>query len=323
MTKLANKSSKARSSKNIMLTAALRSTARRASPWARSAHLFSTDAGKGAVGDEQPQPLLSSTKDAVLTLTLNRPRQRNALSFELLRRLESELTRVASDSDVRCILIQANGPAFCAGHDLREMMSPEYNTDAKRRELFELCSRVMQLVETVPQPVVAATHGIATAAGCQLAAAADMTIASSLCRFATPGVSIGLFCSTPAVPLVRAVGRKNAMDMLLTGRLVPANEARLMGLVSRTVEPPSHGADGDAVAKHLHEEAFVIAKDIAARSACALRMGKQTLLEQMSLPLEEAYKLASETMVRNMETEDAQEGIGAFLGKRDPVWKHR
>ncbi|GBG25544.1 Enoyl-CoA hydratase domain-containing protein 3, mitochondrial [Hondaea fermentalgiana] len=255
---------------------------------------------------ENGPALLSDRRDAVAVLTLNRPKQRNALSFDLLRRLEAELTAVQDDESVRCVLIQANGPAFCAGHDLREMTSEGFNTPEKHRELFTLCSRVMQLVEEIPQPVVAATHGIATAAGCQLAAAADVTVATASCRFATPGVSIGLFCSTPAVPLVRAIGRKNAMDMLLTGRLVPANEARLMGLVSRTIEPPQqHTGIIEDTTQHLQAEAFEIARQIAGRSGRALRIGKKTLRAQMDLDLKDAYEVANEAMIENMKTEDA------------------
>ncbi|CAK9027550.1 Enoyl-CoA hydratase domain-containing protein 3 [Durusdinium trenchii] len=259
----------------------------------------------------------------VLTLTLNRPEQRNALSVGLLESLREQLVSLRDDagSTYRAVVVQANGPAFCAGHDLKEIIDPANADEDSHRQLFELCSEVMMLVETIPQPVIAAVHGIATAAGCQLVAATDLAVSAPSCRFATPGVSIGLFCSTPAVPLVRCVGKKAAMDMLLTGRLVPADEAKRIGLVSHVAAAHPDDAQAEAVAAQF--EAHQLAQAIASRSGSALGIGKQTLAAQIGAPLDKAYALASEAMTRNMATEDAAEGISAFLDKRHPSWRHR
>jgi len=263
--------------------------------------------------------LLETQRDGegLHVFTLNRPRQRNALSESLLQSLEEGLLRLRQDSceEVRAVVVQGNGPVFCSGHDLKEMTSPEKNSESAHRELFERCSRVMKLVEELPQPVIAATHGVATAAGCQLAAAADLTVSSRSCKFATPGVSIGLFCSTPAVPLVRCVGKKAAMDMLLTGRLVEAPEAKRIGLVS-------HICDSDE-AQDVQKMAQDLALQVAGHSGVALRLGKQTFRKQMDLNLADAYRVASETMTENMKSSDANEGIKAFLEKRRPEWTHK
>lgn len=264
---------------------------------------------------------VEDAESGVATLTLNRPRQRNALSVELLEALKDSLSRFQADgcNDVRSVLIKANGPAFCSGHDLKEMTGSK-SSEADHKYLFSLCSDVMQLVQEIPQPVVTAVHGIATAAGCQLVAASDIAVAAPSAKFATPGVSIGFFCSTPAVALVRSVGRKAAMDMLLTGRLVDAKEAHAMGLVSRVVEPASNTSpeeEHDLVVEHAAQ----LAKSIASRSGSALKIGKETFYRQSEANLTEAYCLASDAMVRNMKTNDATAGINAFLNKKEaPKW---
>lgn len=276
--------------------------------------------------------LLVDKSDGVLTLTLNRPKQRNALSMGLLARLREELKQMETDgcTSIRCAIIRGNGPMFCAGHDLKEMTVGPLSTDEARRELFSLCSDVMELVESIPQPVISAVHGLATAAGCQLAASSDMVVCSATAQFQTPGVSIGLFCSTPAVPLVRNIGRKAAMDMLLTGRLVSADEAQRMGLVSRICEGSGEvGVNPDPSSEVSQEQRIVwasvneLAQSIAARSGSALALGKETFRKQIEMELHDAYALAGNAMADNMCKQDAAEGISAFLEKRKPEWKHR
>ena len=265
--------------------------------------------------DATAPALLRDDADGVATLTLNRPSARNGLSLALLGLLRGALEEIAADESVRCAVIAANGPAFCAGHDLKEIVAHFADADGGRgffAETMAACARVMTAVAHLPQPVVAAVEGVATAAGCQLVAACDLAVAGESARFCTPGVEIGLFCSTPAVALSRAVPRKAAMEMLLTGEMIGAEEARRIGLVNRVA--PAGGALGAARA---------LAAGIAGRSAVAIRMGKRGFVRQYGAPLEEAYRMASETMVENLLAEDAAEGIGAFLGKRAPVWSHR
>ena len=253
------------------------------------------------------QSLLRSDADGVTTLTLNRPAARNALSMALMEALDSELVAIAAEPGVRVVILAGAGPAFCAGHDLREMRANP--SRAAYEATFALCARVMQRITALPQPVIARVHGIATAAGCQLVAAADLAVAADTARFATPGVDIGLFCSTPAVALVRAVGRKPAMEMLLTGQPIGAARAREIGLVNRVVP--------EAV---LDAEVATLARQIASKSPLALTMGKQGFYRQAEMDLKDAYACASAIMVRNMLTHDATEGIDAFLTKRAPVW---
>jgi len=252
--------------------------------------------------------LLRQDRDGIARLTLNRPAARNALSFGLMAAVEVELDRIAHDPAVEVVVIAGAGPAFCAGHDLRELRADP------RRETYEAvfaqCSRMMLAVTRLPQPVVARVHGIATAAGCQLVATCDLAVAAADARFATPGVNIGLFCSTPMVALTRAVGRKAAMEMLLTGDLVAAERARELGLVNRVVEPA-----------RLDDEVDRLAAQIAAKSPLTLKIGKEAFYTQAELPLEDAYQFAAEAMTRNMLAEDAAEGIDAFLEKRAPVWR--
>ena len=248
--------------------------------------------------------LLRQDAGGVATLTLNRPAARNALSMALMAALEAELDTIEADGTTRVVVIAGAGPAFCAGHDLREIRG---TTD--HPALFAACSRLMLRITTLRCPVIAQVHGIATAAGCQLVATCDLAIAAETARFATPGVNIGLFCSTPMVALTRAVGRKAAMGMLLTGELVGAAEAVQLGLINRAV-PDTNLAASTAE----------LAAQIAAKSRATVAIGKQAFYRQAEMGLAEAYEYASAVMVRNMAAADAAEGIDAFLAKREPVW---
>ena len=239
-------------------------------------------------------------------LTLNRPQARNALSAPLMTALETALDAIEADPAIHVAVIAGAGPAFCAGHDLREVRGMD---PAGLTALFTQCSRLMQRITALRVPVIARVHGIATAAGCQLVATCDLAIAADTARFATPGVNIGLFCSTPMVALSRAVGRKAAMEMLLTGDMLDAHRAAALGLVNSAVPE----ADLDAAVRSL-------ARCIAARSPAAVRIGKPAFYQQADLPLAEAYALAAATMVRNMAEADTAEGIDAFLARRPPVW---
>jgi enoyl-CoA hydratase/carnithine racemase len=251
--------------------------------------------------------LLRRDSDNVAILTLNRPAARNALSMGLMQALDAELEAIGGDPAVRVVVIGANGPAFCAGHDLREIRANP--TRADYEGVFALCSRLMQRIVRLPKPVIARVHGVATAAGCQLVASADLAVAADTARFATPGVDIGLFCSTPMVALSRAVGRKVAMEMLLTGEMVSAQRAREIGLINRVV--PEDALD-DAV--------FALARQIAAKSPLTVAIGKEAFYRQAEMDLAAAYDYASQVMTRNMLAHDAAEGIDAFLTKREPVW---
>jgi enoyl-CoA hydratase/carnithine racemase len=254
--------------------------------------------------------LLEERADGVLRLTLNRPEARNALSIELMTALLEALGHAAGDRDTRVVVIAGAGPAFCAGHDLRELrQDPRRET---HQRIFALCSELMLAIVRLPKPVIAEVHGIATAAGCQLVATCDLAVAAEEARFATPGVNIGLFCSTPMVALTRAVGRKAAMEMLLTGELVDAATARAVGLVNRVV--PREGLRGAADG---------LARQIAGKSAFTVKIGKEAFYHQAELDLAAAYRYAAEVMTTNMQAEDAGEGIDAFLAKRAPVWHDR
>ncbi len=254
--------------------------------------------------------LLRRDADGVAWLTLNRPAARNALSVALMGALQDALDAVARDGTIKVVVIGANGPAFCAGHDLREMRA---NPGRQHYEaVFRQCARLMTTIVRLPKPVIARVHGVATAAGCQLVASCDLAVAAADARFATPGVNIGLFCSTPMVALSRAVPRKAAMEMLLTGELVDAEEARRLGLVNRVVPI---GRLDDAVAG--------LARTIAGKSPLVLRIGKEAFYRQAELGLDAAYAYASEVMVTNMMARDAEEGIDAFLQKRPPKWENR
>lgn len=248
--------------------------------------------------------------DGVALLVLDRPKQRNALSIAMLEALRDAL-RAAEDA--RCVVLAAEGPAFSAGHDLRELAAARAEPDGGRafyERTMALCSAVMRQVVEHPVPVIAAVEGVATAAGCQLVASCDLAVASPQARFCTPGVDIGLFCSTPAVALARNIPRKAAMEMLLTGRWVEAEEARAFGLVNR-------------IAADARAEALALAAQIAARSQVTVRMGKRGFNAQCALPLGPAYDEASRVMTENLLAADAAEGIGAFLEKRHPHWQDR
>jgi enoyl-CoA hydratase/carnithine racemase len=245
--------------------------------------------------------------DGVAWLTLNRPAARNALSVALMEALVDELAAIKPDPAVKVVVIGGAGPAFCAGHDLRELRSnPERGA---YQATFELCSRLMTSIVRLPKPVIARVHGVATAAGCQLVASCDLAVATDTARFATPGINIGLFCSTPMVALSRAVGRKAAMEMLLTGELIDAPRAHALGLVNRVV------ADDE-----LDAAVTALAGQIVAKSPLTLAIGKEAFYRQAEMGLDEAYAYASEVMTQNMLARDAGEGIDAFLGKRQPVW---
>jgi enoyl-CoA hydratase/carnithine racemase len=256
----------------------------------------------------EPLVLRADTGEGIATLTLNRPRARNALSVGLMTALQDALEAIRADRAVKVVVIAGNGPAFCAGHDLKEMRA---NPGRQNYEaLFAQCSRLMVAITHLPKPVIAKVHGVATAAGCQLVASCDLAVASSEARFATPGVNIGLFCSTPMVALSRAVGRKAAMEMLLTGELVPAETAKALGLVNRVVAPE---ALDDAVA--------ALAGEIAGKSPLVLGIGKEAFYRQAEMGLEDAYAYTSRVMTENMMKRDAEEGIDAFIEKRKPEWR--
>jgi enoyl-CoA hydratase/carnithine racemase len=251
--------------------------------------------------------LLRADRDRVATLTMNRPMARNALSVGLMDALEGALEAIANDTAVHVVVIAGAGPAFCAGHDLKEMRANPQR--ASHQALFAQCSRLMQAIVTLPKPVIARIHGIATATGCQLVASCDLAVAADSARFATPGVNIGLFCSTPMVALSRAVGRKAAMEMLLTGDMIDAARAREIGLINRVV--PEAELDSATAA---------LAGQIAAKSPLTVAIGKEAFYRQAEMDLAGAYDFASEVMTRNMMARDAAEGIDAFIGKRAPVW---
>ena len=251
--------------------------------------------------------LLRDDVDGIATLTLNRPDQRNALSRGLMTALEDQLDGIARDPSVKIVIIAGTGPAFCAGHDLREVRA-----DPRREAyeaLFAQCSRLMLKIVRLAKPVIARVQGVATAAGCQLVASCDLAVAAHSARFATPGVNIGLFCSTPMVALSRAVPRKQAMEMLLTGDLITADRAREIGLINRIVP-----------AAELESATLELARQIASKSPLTLAIGKEAFYAQAELDLEAAYAYASGVMTRNMLARDAAEGIDAFLAKRAPEW---
>lgn len=258
-------------------------------------------------------PLVLRADDGgVATLTLNRPQARNALSRDMMAALYAHLEDIADDRRVRVVVIAAAGPVFCAGHDLKEMRA-ERTDDAGSRKLYEAlfrqCARLMTAIVKLPKPVIAQVHGMATAAGCQLVASCDLAVAAESAHFATPGVNIGLFCSTPMVALSRAVGRKAAMEMLLTGDAVPAERARELGLVNRVVPD-----------EELDAEVTALARRIAEKSPLTLAIGKEAFYRQAEMDLSAAYTYAAEVMTRNMLARDAKEGIDAFLDKRAPTW---
>jgi enoyl-CoA hydratase/carnithine racemase len=243
-------------------------------------------------------------------LTLDRPERRNALSLAVMRDLRRALDDVAADASVRAVVVDASGPAFSAGHDLAEMENNRKHDFYA--ELFETCVALMQRFHSLPQPVIAKVDGVATAAGCQLVAACDLAVASESSRFATPGVNIGLFCSTPMVPLTRAIGRKRALEMLLTGEMIDARTAEQWGLVNRVV--PREELDGEVTR---------LVERVAGASASVVALGKRAFYAQEPLDEASAYALTCSVMVDNAQADDAHEGMRAFLEKRPPVWTHQ
>lgn len=249
----------------------------------------------------------------ILRLTLNDVGSRNALSEAMLKILTDTFAKAGADPAVRVIILAANGPAYCAGHDLKEMTAGRAHTDrgqAYFSKVMSTCAAMMQGIVNCPKPVIAEVTGIATAAGCQLVASCDLAIASETSQFSTPGVHIGLFCSTPMVALSRNVSSKHAMEMLLTGEMISAQRAAEIGLVNRTVAP-----------EQLQESTMEVARKIASKSSMTLATGKRAFYAQREMPLPEAYEYASQVMVENMLAHDAEEGIGAFIEKRAPQWK--
>jgi enoyl-CoA hydratase/carnithine racemase len=256
--------------------------------------------------------IAESTLGAVRRLVLSRPERRNSLSRAMMAALDEALSRAADNPEVRVIVIAAEGPAFSAGHDLKELTAHRADVDGGRdffAATMEQCARLMLAIVRHPKPVIAEVAGLATAAGCQLVASCDLAIASAEARFQTPGVHIGLFCSTPMVALSRSVSRKHALEMLLTGDTMPADRAAEIGLVNRVARP-----------ENLTTETMALAERIAEKSPLTLKIGKEAFQEQLDMPLADAYRYAAEVMVSNMLTDDAEEGIGAFLGKRTPDW---
>lgn len=258
---------------------------------------------------KQYEQLLVEEKAPIAIITMNRPERRNALSLSLMEELIDCFRAVGQDPEIRAIILAANGPVFSAGHDLSELL--DRNVGDYRR-VFDVCTELMTLIQSIPQPVIAEVQGIATAAGCQLVATCDLAVASEASKFATPGVRIGLFCTTPMVALTRAIGRKRALEMLLTGAPIDATTAMGYGLVNRVVG-----------SERLRDETYALAELIAEASRLTISIGKQAFYSQIDLDQPKAYSYAKEVMSLNAMAEDAQEGMGAFLDKRAPCWRGR
>ncbi len=272
-------------------------------------HVAQNDSSKAGIEDN---PVIIQKDGAVATLTLNRPPARNALSLAMIAAVTSAVSEVSEDREISAVILAANGPGFCAGHDLKEMTARRRDDDRGRaffEETMHACSNMMQSIVRSPKPFIAAVHGIATAAGCQLVATCDLAVASTEAKFATPGVNIGLFCSTPMIALSRNVSRKHAMEMLLLGDILSAEDANANGLVNRVSSP-----------ENLMNEARGLADQIASKSPLTVAIGKEAFYKQLEMPLAEAYDYAAGVMVKNMMARDAEEGIGAFIEKRNPVW---
>jgi len=257
---------------------------------------------------ESDNLVLRDDQHGICTLTLNRPSKFNALSAALIEALTGQLDAIRTDTSVRVLVIKANGRAFCVGHDLKEMR--EGDDPQLIKQLFSNCGAMMQRLEALPQPVIASVHAVATAAGCQLVAACDLAVASEQAKFAVSGVNLGLFCSTPAVALSRNLGRKQALEMLLTGDFIDASTAKAYGLVNQVVP-----------AEQLERAVMTMAEKIAAKPPAAVKMGKELFYKQLNQPLDAAYELANEAITCNFYLEDTLEGVDAFLQKRDPAWK--
>jgi enoyl-CoA hydratase/carnithine racemase len=264
----------------------------------------------------RPEPvLLRENIGPIAVLTLNRPAARNSLSEAMIAGLHEALNELRDDTSVRAVVIAASGTAFSAGHDMKELTARRADADRGRayfEQMMNACSAMMQAIVQLPKPVVATVQGVATAAGCQLVASCDLAVASESATFATPGVDIGLFCSTPMVALSRNVPRKHAMEMLLTGEPVSAAAARDMGLINRVV---AAGTERDA--------AIALAQKVANKSAYTVKIGKAAFYRQLEMSLADAYRYASEVMTENMMARDAEEGIGAFIEKREPKWQDK
>jgi enoyl-CoA hydratase/carnithine racemase len=261
----------------------------------------------------QPPILLRENAGSIALLTLNRPAARNSLSEGLIAELHGALKQIHDDKSIRAVVIAANGPAFSAGHDMKELTARRSDADRGRAyfaQIMDACSAMMQAIVQLPKPVVAAVQGIATAAGCQLVASCDLAVASEAAGFATPGVDIGLFCSTPMVALSRNIPRKQAMEMLLTGEPISAETAKAIGLVNQVV---AAGTERDA--------AIALAQKVALKSAYTVKLGKEAFYRQAEMNLADAYRYAAQVMTENMLARDAEEGIGAFIEKREPKWQ--
>lgn len=259
--------------------------------------------------------ILDQDDQGVLRVTLNDVSRRNALSEAMLADLDALLRSAGQDAEVRVIVLAANGRAFCAGHDLKELTAARTAPDRGRAyfaKIMGMCAGVMQAIVACPKPVIAEVSGVATAAGCQLVASCDLAVAAETAKFSTPGVHIGLFCSTPMVALSRNVAPKHAMEMLLAGDMIPAARAAEMGLVNRAVPPEA-----------LTETTMVLARKIASKSSMTLATGKRAFYAQREMPLAEAYEYAAAVMVENMLAQDAEEGISAFIQKRSPEWQDK
>jgi enoyl-CoA hydratase/carnithine racemase len=259
--------------------------------------------------------ILREDHGAIAMLILNRPEARNSLSQEMIDTLSAEIAKIGGDKNVRALIIAANGPGFCAGHDMKQMTARRADSDKGRaffRHMFESCAKMMVSIVRLPKPVIAAVNGSASAAGAQLVASCDLAVANREARFATPGVNIGLFCSTPMVALSRNVSNKHAMEMLLTGELISAERAYEIGLINRVTDI---GAE--------RHEAIELANKIISKSAYTLKVGKEAFYRQRELDLESAYRYTAEVMTENMLARDAEEGIGAFVEKREPKWEDR
>jgi enoyl-CoA hydratase/carnithine racemase len=254
--------------------------------------------------------LLYEEIDQIAILTLNRPKQQNALSSELMKELLQTLNSIEDNKKIKVVTILSNGNNFCAGHDLKELKIDK--SEERFKKIFELCSELMLKIVKLPKPVIAGVQGIATAAGCQLVASCDLAIASNNSKFATPGVNIGLFCSTPMVAVSRNVNRKQTMEMLLLGEFIPPSKAQDIGLINKIVSD-----------KDLKEETIKMAKVIASKSPATVAIGKEAFYKQLEMNIEEAYKYTSQVMSRNMIEKDAQEGISAFIENRDPKWSDK
>ena len=243
----------------------------------------------------------------IAILTLNRPNQQNALSSELMKALIYKLDEIKDNKNIKVVILLANGKNFCAGHDLKELKIDK--SEKRFKQIFELCSELMLKIVRLPKPVIAGVQGIATAAGCQLVASCDLAIASNTSKFATPGVNIGLFCSTPMVAVSRNVNRKQTMEMLLMGEFITPLKAKDIGLINNIVKD-----------NNLKKETLKVAKIIASKSTATVAIGKEAFYKQLEMGIEDAYKYTSKVMSTNMLEQDAQEGISAFIENRDPIW---